>query len=129
VEVVPGISTGFAAAALAGLSLTGRITSSRLLFATRHLAAGATNGLEGITPDTSLVLYMPGKDYVAIASELAANGWPSDTRCIIASALGTAGQQWKECLLSGLAMLDHLPAPVVMLFVPAEKYAANASGN
>src|SRR5271170_4169295 len=62
-EVVPGVSTGFAAAALAGLPLTGRITNSRVLFATRHLAAGATSGLAGITPEVTLVLYMPGKDY------------------------------------------------------------------
>ena len=35
-EIVPGISTGFAAAALAGIPLTGRVTNSRVLFASRH---------------------------------------------------------------------------------------------
>ena len=45
-EIVPGVSAGFAAAALAGLPLTGRITTSRVLFATRHLAAGATSSAD-----------------------------------------------------------------------------------
>jgi uroporphyrin-III C-methyltransferase len=120
-EVVPGVSAGFAAAALAGLPLTGRITSSRVLFATRHLAAGATNGLAGITPNVSLVLYMPGRDYAAIASELFSNGWLANTRCVVVSSLGAARQQWKTCVLSELAALSRLPSPVLMLFVPAEK--------
>jgi uroporphyrin-III C-methyltransferase len=117
-EVVPGVSTGFAAAALAGLPLTGRITNSRVLFATRHLAAGATNGLAGITPEVTLVLYMPGRDYAAIQSELLANGWPKETRCVVASTLGAVSQQMKSCLLSHLGEVAALPPPVVMMFVP-----------
>jgi uroporphyrin-III C-methyltransferase len=117
-EVVPGVSTGFAAAALAGLPLTGRITNSRVLFATRHLAAGATHGLAGIGPEVTLVLYMPGKDYAAIAAELAANGWSGATRCVVASALGTAAQRQLSCLLRELAQVAPLPSPALMLFFP-----------
>jgi uroporphyrin-III C-methyltransferase len=121
-EIVPGVSTGFAAAALAGIPLTGRITSSRVLFATRHLAAGVgggdTAGLAGIGPDVGLVLYMPGRDYAAIAKELAANGWPLDTHCVIASALGNASQQLAECSLSDLPGQQPLPSPSLMLFYP-----------
>ena len=122
-EIVPGISAGFAAAALAGLPLTGRITSSRVLFATRHLAAGATNGLAGITPEVSLVLYMPGKDYAAIAAELNANGWSAETRCVVVSFLGTASQQLETCILRDLPNITRMPSPVLMLFFAAEKNA------
>jgi uroporphyrin-III C-methyltransferase len=115
-EIVPGISTGFAAAALAGLPLTGRITSSRVLFATRHLAAGVTNGLAGIGPGVSLVLYMPGRDYAAIAAELSANGWPPHARCIIASSLGDSAQQLQHSTLEQLNSLSPLPSPSLMLF-------------
>jgi uroporphyrin-III C-methyltransferase len=125
-EVVPGISAGFAAAALAGLPLTGRITSSRVLFATRHLAAGTTNGLAGITPEVSVVLYMPGKDYAAIAAELSENGWPPDTRCIVASSLGTSSQQVENCVLRDLPEIRQMPSPVVMLFIGAGKDASTA---
>jgi uroporphyrin-III C-methyltransferase len=117
-EIVPGVSTGFAAAAQAGLPLTGRITNSRVLFATRHLAAGATNGLAGITPEVTLVLYMPGKDYAAIQAELMDNGWSAETRCVIASALTDAAQQIASCALRDLASLSSLPSPAVMLFFP-----------
>lgn len=117
-EIVPGVSTGFAAAALAGIPLTGRVTNSRVLFATRHLAAGATNGLAGITPEVTLVLYMPGKDYAAIQAELMANGWPAETRCVVASALGADSQQIESCTLRDLAGIARLPSPVVMMFFP-----------
>lgn len=122
-EIVPGVSAGFAAAALAGLPLTGRITNSRVLFATRHLAAGATNGLAGIGPDVTLVLYMPGRDYRAIASELASNGWSGATRCVIVSALGTAAQQQSACRLVDLPHTAPLPSPTLMLFFPPTQTA------
>jgi uroporphyrin-III C-methyltransferase len=124
-EVVPGVSAGFAAAALAGLPLTGRITSSRLLFATRHLAAGDASGLAGIKPDVSLVLYMPGSDYAAIASELNANGWSPDTHCILTSSVGTASQRMEECSLRELPQKQPLPAPVVMLFLNTGRDPSN----
>lgn len=122
-EVVPGVSTGFAAAARAGISLTGRITSSRVLFATRHRAAGETSGLAGIAPDATLVLYMPGSDYAAIAQEMAANGWPAKTLCILASALGTPSERIERCRLGELAGHATLPSPVVMLFTGEDQHA------
>lgn len=120
-EIVPGVSTGFAAAALAEISLTGRITSSRVLFATRHRAPGETSGLTGIAPDSALVLYMPGKDYAAIGAELKANGWPARTHCILASALGSASERIERCRLDELTGREALPSPVVMIFTTEER--------
>jgi uroporphyrin-III C-methyltransferase len=117
-EIVPGISTGLAAAALAAMPLTGRITSSRVLFATRHLAAGDTSGLAGIAPTATLVLYMPGSDYAAIAAELRANGWPAATRCIIASSLGSERERVVRCELGELAQAPRQPSPALILFFP-----------
>jgi uroporphyrin-III C-methyltransferase len=126
-EVVPGISAGFAAAALAGIPLTGRITSSRVVFATRHLAAGATNGLEGIGPDVTLVLYMPGRDYAAISSELSMNGWPAETRCIVVSHVGCESQELKSTSLLDLGKLTPLSSPTLMLFVAQKKNTTQGS--
>jgi uroporphyrin-III C-methyltransferase len=117
-EIVPVVSTGFAAAALAGIPLTGRITSSRVVFATRHLAAGDTSGLKGIEPSATLVLYMPGSDYAAIEKELHANGWPSATHCVIASSLGSAEQKITYCELARLHEMARQPSPALMLFFP-----------
>jgi len=116
-------TTGLAAA-LASLPLTGRITSSRLLFATRHLAAGQTSGLAGITPQANLVLYMPGRDYAAIQSELTANGWCDETECLLVSSLGTPAQQLVRCSLLKLSGVSQLPAPVVMVFLAVENKAS-----
>ncbi len=117
-EIVPGVSTGFAAAALAGFPLTGRISSSRVLFATRHLAAGDTSGLAGIAPTATLVLYMPGSDYAAIASELRSNGWPDQTRCVLTSSIGSPEQQVVSCQLAELPGISRLRSPVLILFFP-----------
>ena len=125
-EIVPGVSAGFAAAAIARLPLTGRITSSRVMFATRHLASGTTNGLDGIRPDVSLVLYMPGSDYTSVYSELIANGWPPDTCCVAASSLGSPSEQSKTCLLRDLSGLERLPSPVLMLFFAPEKESSKS---
>jgi siroheme synthase len=92
-----------------------------VLFATRHLAAGAINGLAAIGPDVTLVLYMPGRDYAAIAAELVANGWPPATQCAAVSSLGSAAQQMAMCALSYLPRLTPFPSPVLMLFFPPEK--------
>ncbi|MFC5861510.1 uroporphyrinogen-III C-methyltransferase [Acidicapsa dinghuensis] len=117
-EVVPGVSAGFAAAAAAGLALTSRITTSKVLMATRHLAAGVPGGLTGIGPEAALVLYMPGKEYAPVATELLANGWPMGTQCVVASAVGTPREQLITCRLIELGKAKALPAPVVMLFLP-----------
>lgn len=119
-EIVPGISAGFAAAAVAGLPLTSRISTSRVLLATRHLAVGDVGGLAGIGPDAALVLYMPGRDYASIQAELIGNGWPPETHCIVASAVGTSGQEQVSCPLSELSSVATLPPPAVMLFFPLE---------
>lgn len=122
-EIVPGVSTGFAAAAFAAIPLTGRITTSRVLFATRHKATGETSGLQGIRPDATLVLYMPGKDYAAISEELSENGWPPETICLLASAMGSTSAKIKQCRLADLAAIAALPSPVVMLFTTDQRNA------
>ncbi len=121
-EIIPGVSAGFAAAAAAAVPLTGRISNSRVLFATRHLSMesgqGNRGGLAGITPEVTLVLYMPGRDYASVAAELLQNGWPGQTRCLLASSVGTAAEQQRSCLLTELASESGLPSPVVMVFLP-----------
>ena len=120
-EIVPGISAGFAAAAFSRVSLTGRVTNSRVLLATRHLAAGDTGGLSNIAPDVSLVLYMPGSDYALVQSELMAQGWPGGANCILASDLTSPKQQIITCALDQLYSSAPLPPPVVMLIIPPER--------
>src|SRR5689334_6980413 len=57
IEIVPGISSAFAAAAALEVSLTDRRKASRVVFTTGHRALGAA------TEGTTQVIYMPGPDY------------------------------------------------------------------
>jgi uroporphyrin-III C-methyltransferase len=126
-EIVPGVSSAFAAAAAAAIPLTGRVTNSQLLFVTRHLAAGNKTGLTGIKPGVTLIVYMPGRDYWAIQTELLSNGWPPLTRCLIASSLASAVQQLVSVDLQQLHSQEPLPSPSLMLFLAPEKTSAPGS--
>ena len=118
--IVPGVSASFAAAAAAGVSLTHRDASSRVVFTTRHLAGNQTAGVSAQDRSSTLALYMPGKDYAALAVELLSKDWPPSTRCIIVSAAGTPSQQIATAALADLAAIHPLPAPSVILIFPGE---------
>jgi siroheme synthase len=70
-EIVPGVSTGFAAAALADCRSPGALPIRGCSLPRGIWLPERPTDLAGITPEVTLVLYMPGKDYRAIAAELA----------------------------------------------------------
>jgi len=117
-EIVPGISASLAAAAAAGVSLTDRDRSSRVVFTTRHRAGNEMGGVSALDSGSTLALYMPGKDYAALQQELEARGWPADTRCIIVSGASLATQKVAKTQLSELGALPPLPAPAIVLILP-----------
>lgn len=118
-EIVPGVSAPLAAAAAAGVSLTDRDRSSRVVFTTRHRAGNEAGGISAQDNGSTLALYMPGKDYAALQEELLGKGWSSDTKCIVVSAVSQPSQQIASVPLSELAVLKPLPAPALILVVPA----------
>jgi uroporphyrin-III C-methyltransferase/precorrin-2 dehydrogenase/sirohydrochlorin ferrochelatase len=133
-EIVPGVSAAFAAAAAAQVSLTDRDRSSRVVLTTRHRAgnrndsgastsgAGADTDFDpGLDAGSTLGIYMPGRDYAALKNDLLAEGWPAETRCILASAAGTSAEQLKSTTIGELDRLAPLPAPVVILIVPGSE--------
>ncbi len=77
-EIVPGITTAFAAAARLKTPLTDRSAASKLILATAHHAAGKlelTPKWTGAFPDdATLVIYMPGRRFRALADDLIASG-------------------------------------------------------
>lgn len=121
-EIVPGISAAFAAAAAAERSLTDRDSSSRVVLTTRHRAgnqhAAAGNFNPGLDADSTLAIYMPGRDYAAFKADLLAEGWPPQALCVLVSAAGTSQQQSVSTPLSELDQLSPLTAPVVILVFP-----------
>jgi uroporphyrin-III C-methyltransferase len=115
-EIVPGITTAFAAAAALECSLTDRRTSSSIVFSSGHHAAAdeSHSGPTEIAEPTRIV-YMPGRDFSQLATEWTANGLPASFPCIAISRVAQPDQQITMTTLGALASTDPGPAPVLLL--------------
>jgi uroporphyrin-III C-methyltransferase len=118
-EIVPGITAAFAAAARLKTPLTDRSAASKLILATAHHAAGKlelTPKWEGAFPeDATLVIYMPGRKFRALADDLVASGIAGKTPCVAISKATTADEQVHVTTLAELEEDDVGPAPVILL--------------
>ena len=110
-EVVPGITAAFAAAASLQCSLTDRRASSSIVFSSGHHATG---GPPEIAEPTRIV-YMPGRDFSALAAEWTADGLPASFPCVAISRVAQPDQQITLTTLGGLGSTDPGPAPVLLL--------------
>ena len=118
-EIVPGITAAFGVAARLKTPLTDRTAASKLILATAHHAAGKlelTPKWTGIFPeDATLVIYMPGRNFRALADDLIASGIQPSIRCVAVSKATTPEEQ---IYISTLEHLDDSaigPAPVILL--------------
>ena len=122
-EIVPGITAAFAAAAALQVPLTDRTSASKLILATAHYAANKAELdpdpqpiWRGTLPvDATLVLYMPGPDLEALAQELMASGISGATVVTAISRISAADQQMHHATLDTLRSANCGPAPVLLL--------------
>src|ERR1700723_615635 len=118
-EIVPGITTAFAAAARLQTPLTDRSSASKLILATAHHAAGKlqlTPNWEGAFPDdATLVIYMPGRKFRALADDLIASGIDATTPCVAISKATAPDEQVLNTTLAQLEDDDVGSAPVILL--------------
>jgi uroporphyrin-III C-methyltransferase len=115
-EVVPGITAAFAAAAALECSLTDRRASSGIVFSSGHHAPppGTQAGPAAVHEPTRIV-YMPGRDFSALAAEWTAAGLPPSFPCIAISHAAQPDQQITMTTLGALSTTDPGPAPVLLL--------------
>jgi uroporphyrin-III C-methyltransferase len=111
-EIVPGITAALAATASLGVSLTDRRKSSRIVIVSGHRARAngprSKNDWTGLVhEDTTLVVYMPGRNLTALRDELIEAGLPLDIPAAIVSRVASPGQRES---LTTLGKLDFLPA-------------------
>jgi uroporphyrin-III C-methyltransferase len=124
-EIVPGITAAFAVAAALKTPLTDRGSASKLIFATAHHAAPQpdkpaklqlTPKWEGAFPrDATLIVYMPGRHFRALADELIASGIDGATPCIAVSNATTKEERVLRTTLSAIEDDAVGPAPVLLL--------------
>lgn len=118
-EIVPGISAAFAVAASLQTPLTDRSAASKLILATAHHAAGKlelTPKWTGAFPeDATLVIYMPGRYFRALADDLIASGISPSTPCAAVSKATTPDELVHATTLAALEDADVGPSPVILL--------------
>jgi uroporphyrin-III C-methyltransferase len=114
-EVVPGITSAFAAAAAAGCSLTSRNSASNVIFSTGHHAQSHNQSPLPQLEDATRVVYMPGRDLRLLALEWLQEGLPPDFPCAIVSRAAQAGQQIHHTTLAALGDTTPTHAPSLLL--------------
>ena len=134
-EVVPGVTAAVAAAAAAGISLTDRRSCSHVVFTTaQHAASRGGTGKEepewlgardrrgmerdwqGLARgDTTMAVYMPGKDYATLARDLTSAGFSGEIPCMLISRIGGKDQHVHRSSLNRLADCPPLAPPTLLL--------------
>ena len=116
-EVVPGVTAAFGAAALARIPLTDRRLASKVMFLSNRLSTGESPPLErnSISQDTTVVIYMPGKEYGELAVKLCAAGFDAHTCCLVVSSATAERQQIHSSTLEKIASTPGLPAPALLI--------------
>jgi uroporphyrin-III C-methyltransferase len=124
-EIVPGITAASAVAAELRVPLTDRSSSSKLILATAHHAAGkvelAPTWSGPLPSDATLAIYMPGRDFETLAQNLIASGLSPSTCCTAVSKASTREQEVTHATLSTLSSQEIGPAPVILLIGPTTR--------
>ncbi len=116
-EIVPGVTSAFGAAAAAQIPMTHRRASSAVVFVTAQTAQGreGADWTRFAGADTTVVVYMPGRDRAGIAQRLIAAGNPLHTPCAMISQATTPQQRVYATTLAGLHRAPDLPAPTLLV--------------
>jgi uroporphyrin-III C-methyltransferase len=140
-EIVPGVTAALSAAASLGVSLTDRRTSSRIVVVSAHRAhepahETAHNDHEPSTDwrslaasNSTLVIYMPGRNFAALQQELLDAGLNAETPAAIVSAASTPEQREHCTTLGQLDNAPPMPAPAILLIGRTLEHAARSATN
>ncbi len=110
-EIIPGVTSASAAAALAGIPLTRRLTARRVQFITGADTSGDLpddlNWPALADPFCTTVVYMGRRTFPALAARLIADGLPPDTPALLAEAVSTPDQRLERFTVVTLAAHLH----------------------
>jgi uroporphyrin-III C-methyltransferase len=117
VEIVPGITTAFAAAAATRQPLTKRGVARSVAFFTSSTAPGQAD-LSALPHTDTMVQYMGGREAIATAERMLALGRPEDTPVVVIENCSRANEHIIRMNLAGLAHglgLGHSHGPVLVM--------------
>ena len=105
-RIIPGLTSGLAAAALAGIPATSRDTNHAVVLAAGHRAEDGRSAADWqalAKLGQPLVLYMPMAQLAEIAASLEKGGLPSDTPAALIQSATTGEERVVESRLGALA--------------------------
>jgi uroporphyrin-III C-methyltransferase len=123
-QIVPGITAAFSAAAALGCSLTDRNCASSVVLTTGHRAPQHFRQTQphsqGDLPlarlgDSTLVVYMPGRDLRLLAQKWIEEGLPPELPCAAVSRAALPGQRIQCSTLAALGDVEPLAAPSLLI--------------
>jgi len=116
-EIVPGVTAAFGAAANARIPLTHRQVSSAVVLVTGHHAATDefADWPAKIPTDATVVVYMPGYDYLSTAQQLLRAGVPGTTPCAIVSQATSSNERVHVSTVEDLHTSPRLPSPTLLV--------------
>lgn len=124
-ELIPGVPSACAAAAVAGIPLTRRLTARRVQFVTGADITGSLpktlNWPALADPAATTVVFMGQRTFPRLAADLMTHGLPSDTPALLAEAVGRPEQRLIRSTVAGLAeLLADGPSdqPALILYGP-----------
>ena len=130
-EIVPGVTSALGAAAAAEIPLTHRRISSAVVFLTAQQASGseAADWSKLAGSGSTLVIYMPGRNYAALSANLRAAGLAGETPCAIVSRATTSRQRTHRTTIQELANAPHLESPTLLVIGEVVRLAAEVALN
>ena len=106
-EIIPGVSSAFAAAAAAGIPLTRRMSARRVQFVTGADVSGTLppdlNWAALADPLATTVVFMGKRSFPALVAGLVAHGLPPDTPALLAESVGHPAQSLTRSTIAALA--------------------------
>ena len=127
-EIVPGITAALGAAAAAEIPLTDRRLSHAFVLLPGHLADDEEPDWgKFVSSGATLAVYMPGRDYSAIASRLVSAGLDGETPCAIISRATAPDERVQLTTLREFPSTPRLPAPALLLVGEVVRFARGVS--
>jgi uroporphyrin-III C-methyltransferase/precorrin-2 dehydrogenase/sirohydrochlorin ferrochelatase len=139
-EIIPGVTSAFAAAAAIQCALTSRNSASNVIFSAGHRAQSQSHTQSWRVPlpqreEATRVVYMPGRDLSLIAQQWLDEGLPPDFPCAVVSQASQPVQQHRCTTLAALGNAEPVSAPSLLIagwalressatFQPEEIYAS-----
>ncbi len=116
-EVVPGITAASGAAAALRTVLHDQRSTSRLVFVTAHHASGKSSPdwRSLASPHTTLVVYMPGENYAAVAEQLVSAGFAKSMPCVVISNATKRQQESYRTTIAQLAQVSTPASPALLI--------------